>query len=90
MRIVIVAAVVIWACLLGSIAARAQQCSMACDINGDALPTVSIQDYAAFNASYGKKTGDAGFNARADLNGDGTISIADYGLMLKFCPLLNR
>lgn len=66
--------------------APAQQCSPACDVNGDGVSPAAT-DYGAFFASYNKKTGDAGFNARADLDGNGSVTAADFSLLLRFCPL---
>lgn len=66
--------------------AYAQQCSPACDVNGDGVSPAAT-DYGAFFASFNKKTGDAGFNARADLDGNGAVTSADFGLLLRFCPL---
>jgi len=45
------------------------------DVNDDGV--VNIADIAAAAGSFGKKTGDPGFNSAADVNGDGVISILD-------------
>ena len=57
----------------------------ACDINGDGVSPVAT-DYGAFFASYNKRTGQAGFNQRADLDGNGTVTSADYSMLVRFCP----
>lgn len=45
------------------------------DVDGDGV--VDCKDYDAVRQSLGLKTGQAGFNPRADLNGDGLITIED-------------
>lgn len=67
-------------------AASAQQCSPACDLNGDGTPA-SPGDYIALFGSLGKSPQDPSYVAAADLDGSGTVTSADFGLMLKFCPL---
>lgn len=71
---------------LAASASSAQLCSPACDLDGDGA-TGTPSDYGVFLASFGKKKGEAGFRATADLDGDGYVSAGDWGLLQKFCPL---
>ena len=49
------------------------------DLNGDGL--VNCADLAIVKAAMGKRTGQAGFDARADLNHDGVIDIRDLSMV---------
>lgn len=69
-------------------AAKAHDMCAPCDFNNDG--TVSVNDYAAFFAAYGKKLGEPGYNPKADFDGNGTVSQGDFGILLKFCTLTNR
>jgi hypothetical protein len=46
------------------------------DLNGDGV--VDRNDYNLFRAALGKRRGQAGYNERADYDGDGQVSLADY------------
>jgi hypothetical protein len=48
--------------------------------------TTSCADLDAIKASFGKKTGQAGFNPLADANGDGVISILDLSFASRLLP----
>jgi hypothetical protein len=48
------------------------------DVDGDR--DVDYDDYIAFVAAYGHSTGEPGFNAYADLDHDGLVSLVDYQL----------
>ncbi len=61
-------------------------CSPACDLNGDGARG-TVLDYSAFLTSFGSKKGDAKFLPAADLDGNGSITAADWGTLNKFCPL---
>ena len=49
------------------------------DVNNDGL--VDTLDYSLFRASYGKSTGDSGYNVGADFNNDGIVDGDDYSLL---------
>lgn len=49
------------------------------DLNGDGL--VNCDDLAIVKAAMGKRTGQAGFDARADLNHDGIVDIRDLSVV---------
>ena len=48
---------------------------MAADVDGDSQ--INCADIAIVKASFGKKTGQPGFDARADVNHDGIVDIRD-------------
>jgi hypothetical protein len=61
------------------------------------LPTVDIKDpgnpcahahrqYQRIMQAYGTNSGDPGYDAGADLNGDGTVNIVDVGIMIDRWP----
>jgi hypothetical protein len=54
------------------------------DLNGD--ERVNCADLAVVKASFGKKTGQAGFNAWADINDDGVVNILDLSMVAKQLP----
>ena len=54
------------------------------DLNGDSA--VTCADVAIVKAAMGKKIGDAGFNALADLNGDNIINIRDLTMLTRQLP----
>jgi hypothetical protein len=54
------------------------------DLNHDGL--VNCADIAIVKASFGKKTGDPGFDPRADVNGDGVVDIRDLAIVSQFLP----
>jgi hypothetical protein len=42
---------------------------------------LNIQDFGIMAASYGKSSGDAGYDPRADFDRNGRVNIADFGLL---------
>jgi hypothetical protein len=54
------------------------------DVNGDGV--VNCLDLALVKASFGKKTGQPGFNANADVNHDGVVNILDLAFVAKQVP----
>lgn len=50
------------------------------DVNGD--NKVDMNDLATVLGSYGKCSGDPGYNPDADLDGDGCVNLSDYSLVL--------
>jgi hypothetical protein len=48
------------------------------DSNNDNI--VSVQDFNALKNTFGKSSGDPGYDRRADLNGDTAISVQDFNL----------
>lgn len=61
-----------------------------CDLNFDRVPTTTVLDYGVILAGFGAKLGAAGFDHHADRNNDDMITVLDWGLMLKECPLGGR
>ena len=51
------------------------------DANGDDV--VDATDYALLQASFGRARGEASFDARADFDRDGTVSILDFSLLTR-------
>ena len=51
------------------------------DVNGDGV--VDCLDLALVKASFGKKTGQPGFNANADVNHDGVVNVFDLALVAR-------
>jgi hypothetical protein len=49
------------------------------DVNGDGQ--VNCVDIEIVKASFGKKTGQAGFDARADVNHDGVVNVLDLAIV---------
>ena len=54
------------------------------DLNHDGH--VDCTDVAIVKAALGKKTGQAGFDARADVNGDGVVDVRDLALVTQQLP----
>jgi hypothetical protein len=54
------------------------------DVDGDGV--VNCVDVAIVRASYGKRTGQSGFDPRADLNRDGLVSLADLTAVTRALP----
>jgi len=54
------------------------------DLNSDGA--VNCADLAIVKASFGKRTGQAGFDPRADINGDGVVDIRDLTAVSKLVP----
>ncbi|KQQ97661.1 hypothetical protein ASF77_04545 [Massilia sp. Leaf139] len=54
------------------------------DANGDGI--VDCADLALVKASLGKRSGQAGFDARADLNGDGIVDLRDVSYVNQRLP----
>lgn len=48
------------------------------DLNGDGKTNTA--DYLIFQKALGKKTGQTGYSAAADMDGDGVVSLKDYSL----------
>jgi hypothetical protein len=65
--------------MLFASAAFAQD-SCATDFNGDGVTDES--DVEIFQGTLGKQEGDEGFVAAADLDGDGSVTSADYAIFL--------
>lgn len=55
-------------------------CPASTDINGDGITDGA--DVEIIQAALGTVAGEEGYVAAADLNGDGTVSTIDYGVML--------
>lgn len=58
------------------------ECEPAGDLDGDL--DVDADDFAIFLAMWGRCTGDPEFNADADFDGDGCITIVDYQIWLQY------
>ncbi len=54
------------------------------DLNKDGV--VNCADMAIVKASFGKKTGQPGFDVRADVNGDGVVNVLDLSFVAKQLP----
>ena len=54
------------------------------DVNGDGV--LNCADLAIVKASFGKKTGQAGFDSRADVNGDGIVNVLDLSFVARQLP----
>jgi Dockerin type I domain len=54
------------------------------DLNGDG--SVGCDDLAIVKASFGKKTGQVGFDVRADVNHDGVVNILDLSFVARLLP----
>lgn len=61
-------------------AASAEASCQQADFNRDGV--VDEADVEIFKTSLGKSAGDAGYIAAADLDGSGSVTTADYGLLL--------
>ena len=49
--------------------------------NADDSNAINITDFGILAASYGKSSGDSGYNAQADFDRSGSINITDFGLL---------
>jgi trimeric autotransporter adhesin len=47
---------------------------------------VNCADLAIIKASFGKKIGQAGFDIRADVNGDGVVNVIDLSSEARLMP----
>jgi uncharacterized repeat protein (TIGR01451 family) len=54
------------------------------DVNGDGV--VNCMDLHIIKASFGKKTGQAGFDPRADINHDGIVNVLDLATVARQLP----
>jgi hypothetical protein len=54
------------------------------DVTGDGV--VNCSDVAAVRAGFGRRRGQPGYNAAADLNNDGLINVVDLGLVTQRLP----
>lgn len=72
----------------GAIAARGSAVSLIESLPGDLNDdgVVGCADLAIVKASFGKKSGQPGFNAVADLNGDGVVNILDLSTEARLMP----
>lgn len=73
----------LFAAFVGFAAASASagaSCQQA-DFNRDGI--VDEADVEIFKTSLGKSAGDEGYVAAADLDGSGSVTVADYGLLLR-------
>lgn len=61
-------------------AAFAQDACPVTDINGDGV--TDADDVYVLQGALGSNEGDANFVAEADLNGDGRVTVQDYGVLL--------
>ncbi|MEF7613819.1 M20/M25/M40 family metallo-hydrolase [Aquincola sp. MAHUQ-54] len=55
------------------------------DVNGDGVANCS--DLALTKATFNKRQGQAGFDARADFDGNGAVDIKDWSLMTSIVPV---
>lgn len=55
------------------------------DVNGDGL--VNCNDLKIVKLSFGKKTGQAGFDPRADVNNDGVVDVKDLATVSRQLPI---
>ena len=58
------------------------------DLNGDGK--VDCSDLAVVRASFGRRTGQTGFDARADTNADGVVNIRDLSMVARQLPAGTR
>ena len=58
------------------------------DLNSDGK--VDCADLAIIKASFGKKTGQVGFDPRADVNGDGIVNVLDLSVVARQVPAGTR
>jgi len=72
-------AIVAAAFLISAGTAQAQD-SCATDFDGNGV--TDADDVAVMQSAMGTGDGDEGYIAAADLNGDGTVSMADYAILL--------
>jgi hypothetical protein len=54
------------------------------DVNHDGV--VNCSDYTIVKSAYGKRTGQAGFNAAADINGNGVVDLTDLAIVSLALP----
>ena len=54
------------------------------DVNGDGK--VDCKDVSIVKASFGKRTGQSGFDVRADVNHDGIVNVNDLALVTRQVP----
>lgn len=84
--LVVVAHLVVLVGLAGL--SRAQEaCSPACDLDKSGGSRMTAADYAVFLAAFNTRKGDPKYNPEVDFDNSGTVTAADFALLLKFCPL---
>ena len=70
-----------------SLACDRNSCDLdACDLDGDGDGGTEA-DYKAFQNALGSSRGDSRYVAAADMDGNGTITVADFGAYSERCPL---
>lgn len=69
---------------LSTVVAYLSNGSILGDVNGDG--SVTCADVSLMKASFGKHTGQAGFNSAADLNNDGVVDIKDLFIVTRQLP----
>lgn len=69
------------ALVLVAAGANAEASCQQVDFNGDGV--VDEADVEIFKTSLGKSAGQEGYIAAADLDGSGSVTTADYGLLLR-------
>ena len=63
--------------IFGLVGSASAQTPTAEDADFDESGIVDIADFLLFVAAFGSKTGDGNYNAKYDLDGSGSIDIAD-------------
>ena len=66
--------------------AQAECSKRACDLDRNGRGS-RPGDYSVMLAALGTSEGEAGFDKRADLDGDGAVTSTDFKILQLFCPL---
>jgi hypothetical protein len=69
---------------LSTVAAYLSTGSVLGDIDGSG--TVNCTDMSLLKASFGRRTGQSGFNSAADLNNDGVVDVKDLIIITRQLP----
>ena len=69
---------------LSTVVAYLSNGSVLGDVNGDG--NVNCVDVSLVKSSFGKRTGQVGFNSAADLNNDNTVNILDLFIVSRQLP----